>query len=108
MSETTLSGGYVGSKLDAIGFDGRHAVVNVTVLIQENVKLPPPKVKRELQKQMIQVLTKHRNNFGKSKLWVEGPISAVAAITGKKQKYFIISSHFVSIKAFLLETFLVL
>lgn len=83
MSETTLSTGYVGSKLEAIGFDGRHAVVNTTILIQENPKQAPSQVKRDLQKQMIQVLTRNRNNFGKSQLWVEGPISAVAAITGK-------------------------
>jgi hypothetical protein len=86
MSETTLSGGYVGAKLDAIGFDGKHAVVNTTVLIQENNKVPASKLKLDLQKQMIQVLTRNRNNFGKSQLWVEGPISAVSAITGSFHK----------------------
>ncbi|OXA37930.1 hypothetical protein Fcan01_27270 [Folsomia candida] len=81
LAETSLSPTYVGSKLDAIGFDGKHAVVNATVLLQENGKLAPAQLKKELQKQMIQVLTRHRNNFGKSQLWVEGPISAVSAIT---------------------------
>ena len=73
----------MGARLEAIGFDGRHAVVNSTVLIQENPKMSSNHVKRELQKQLIQSLTRNRNNFGKSQLWVDGPISSVAAITGE-------------------------
>jgi hypothetical protein len=83
MSETTLQGSYIGAKVDAIGFDGRHAVVNSTVLLQENPKVQNGQVKRDIQRQLIEVLTKHRNNFGKSQLWVEGPISAINAIAGK-------------------------
>ncbi|CAG7832829.1 unnamed protein product [Allacma fusca] len=79
--DTNLHPNYVGAKLDAIGFDGRHAVVNSTVLIQENPKMNANQIKRELQRQLVQSITRNRNNFGKSQLWVEGPISAVAAIT---------------------------
>ena len=82
MSETTLHGSYIGAKLDAIGFDGRHAVVNSTILLQENPKLQNSQVKRDIQRQLIDALTKNRNNFGKSQLWVEGPISAINAIAG--------------------------
>ena len=84
MSETTLQPSYVGAKMDAIGFDGRFAVVNSTILMHDTNKLPPMQVKRELQRQFIQNLNKHRNNFGKTQLWVDEPVSAISAITGNE------------------------
>jgi len=92
-SESQSKGGsYIGSKLDAIGFDGRHAVINSTVLLQEVPNVSTNQVKREIQRQLIDSITRHHNGFGKSELTVEGPISAINAIAGKSSINFPLNS----------------
>lgn len=82
MSKTRLGAAYLGTTVHKFYSLGGKVIVNCTVMLEERPETRTAAVRRELQRQMIQVIRGHANNIGDSALWVDGPLNPIPDVSG--------------------------
>ncbi|KAK4321326.1 hypothetical protein Pmani_007867 [Petrolisthes manimaculis] len=87
MTKTRLGSAYLGNTVHKFYSLGGKVIVNSTVMLEERPDTRTASVRRELQRQMIQVIRSHANNIGDSALWVDGPLNPIPDVSDVNECY---------------------